>query len=334
MKKILLLIFLISFTLIYFWQGIYIPVDENSTNEEVFSIEKGEGVEEISIELERQGLIKNRNFFRSYVFLTNRSKSLKAGDYLISPSMSVVEIAEKIYKGEILREKITIIEGWNIKDVADYLEEEGFFSSQEFLSLVGSFREHELLSEKFDVLKDKPEERNLEGYLFPDTYYLEKSATPQDVAEIMIGNLDEKIDLEIREEINNQDKSIFEIITMASLLEKEVRTLEDKKIVAGILWKRMEIGMPLQVDATIAYITGRDSTRISKEETQIDSFYNTYKYRGLPLGPICNPGFESILASLYYKDSDYFYYLSTPEGETIFSRTLEEHNISKVKYLK
>ena len=334
MKKILLLIFLILFTLIYFWQGIYISVDENSVDEEVFSIEKGEGVEEISIELERQGLIKNRNFFRSYVFLTNRSKSLKAGDYLVSPSMNVAEIAEKIYKGEILRKKITIIEGWNIRDIADYLEEEGLFSSQEFLSLVGSFREHELLSEKFGVLKDKPEDRNLEGYLFPDTYYLEKSAMPQDVAEIMIGNLDEKIDLEIKEEINNQDKSVFEIITMASLLEKEVRTLEDKKIVAGILWKRMEIGMPLQVDATIAYITGRDSTRISKEETRIDSFYNTYKYRGLPIGPICNPGFESILSSLYYKDSDYFYYLSTPEGETIFSRTLEEHNIAKAKYLK
>ena len=92
--------------------------------------------------------------------------------------------------------------------------------------------------------------------------------------------------------------------------------------------------MPLQVDATIAYITGRDSTRISKEETRIDSFYNTYKYRGLPIGPICNPGFESILSSLYYKDSDYFYYLSTPEGEAVFSRTLEEHNIANAKYLK
>jgi UPF0755 protein len=142
------------------------------------------------------------------------------------------------------------------------------------------------------------------------------------------------VSLEIKEEIERQGKSIFDIITMASLLEKEVRTEEDKKIVAGILWKRMEIGMPLQVDATIAYITGKNSTRISKEETKIDSPYNTYKYKGLPLGPICNPGFESIFASLYYEDSDYLYYLSTPEGETIFSKTLEEHNIAKGKYLK
>ena len=105
-------------------------------------------------------------------------------------------------------------------------------------------------------------------------------------------------------------------------------------MVSGILWKRLENGIPLQVDATISYITGKKTTEISKEETEIDSPYNTYKYKGLPLGPICNPGLESILASIYPEDSEYLYYLSTPTGETIFSKTLQEHNLAKAKYLK
>jgi len=118
------------------------------------------------------------------------------------------------------------------------------------------------------------------------------------------------------------------------LLEKEVKDFEEKKIVAGILWKRMENKIGLQVDATITYITGKKSVKVSKQETEIDSLYNTYKYRGLPLGPISNPGLESIEAAIYPQNSDYWYYLSTPEGETIFSKTLEEHNIAKAKYLK
>ena len=150
----------------------------------------------------------------------------------------------------------------------------------------------------------------------------------------MLENFDLKLTLELRQEIASQEKTIFEIVTMASLLEKEVRTLDDRKLVAGILWKRLENKVPLQVDATVAYITGKKTTKVSKEDTEIDSAYNTYKYLGLPLGPICNPGIESIVASLYPQDSNYWYYLSTPEGETIFSRTLQEHNIAKAKYLK
>jgi len=323
-----------SFTFIYLWQGIYFPVNEESKEENYFLINKGEGTEEISTSLEKSGLIKNRRFFQYYVFLTNRNKSLQAGEYLLSPSMDVAQIVKKICSGEVVERKITIIEGWDIRNIANYLEEEEFFSVEDFIFTVGSSKKHSYFFNKFDVLKDKPEDFGLEGYLFPDTYYLDRSADPEDVAEMMINNLDQKVSLEIKEEIEIQEKSIFDIITMASLLEKEVRTEEDKKIVAGILWKRMEIGMPLQVDATIAYITGKNSTRISREETKIDSPYNTYKYKGLPLGPICNPGFESIFASLYYEDSDYLYYLSTPEGETIFSKTLEEHNIAKGKYLK
>ena len=110
--------------------------------------------------------------------------------------------------------------------------------------------------------------------------------------------------------------------------------MEDKKIVSGILWKRIKAGMPLQVDATISYNTGKNTTKVFRSELQIDSPYNTYKYLGLPKGPICNPGIESITAAIYPEKSGFWYYLSTPEGETIFSATLEQHNIAKAKHLK
>ncbi len=183
-------------------------------------------------------------------------------------------------------------------------------------------------------MKDKPKNLNLEGYIFPDTYEIRKEENLEEIIIKTLQNLDSKLTKDIREDIDQQKRTIFEIITMASMIEKEVRTLEDKKIVSGILWKRLENNMPLQVDATIFYITGKKGTAISIEELKIDSLYNTYKYMGLPLGPICNPGLESIISAVYPEASDFWFYLSTPEGETIFSKTLKEHNIAKAKYLK
>ena len=118
------------------------------------------------------------------------------------------------------------------------------------------------------------------------------------------------------------------------MLEEEVKTIEDKKIVSGILWKRLKIGMPLQVDATILYALGNEPRWLTYDDLKIDSFYNTYKYVGLPPGPIANPGLDSIMAAIYPQESGYWYYLSAPDGKTYFSQTLEEHNLKKVKYLK
>ena len=155
-----------------------------------------------------------------------------------------------------------------------------------------------------------------------------------EIAEKMLLNFDKKLTPQIRTEVQVRGKTVFEVVTMASLLEKEVRSKEDKELAAGVLWKRLEHGIFLQVDATVAYITDKSGTQISRADLEIDSPYNTYVYAGLPLGPISNPGMESILAALYPKENEFWYYLATPKGETLFSRTLEEHNLKKVKYLK
>lgn len=294
-----------------------------------FVVEKGEGAKEISIKLKSEGLIKHSSIFRTYVLFKGLSKKLQAGQYELSPSMNLPSIVKKLSRGEIIKEKITIIEGWNLKNITQYFQDNEISTQEEFLELTKKD-----FSQGLSFLLDKPKDLSLEGYLFPDTYEVIPGASAENIIRKILNNLDQKITPDLREEINQQGKSIFEIITMASLLEKEVRTLEDKKIVSGILWKRLEIGMPLQVDATINYITGKNDDGASFIDLEIDSPYNTYKYYGLPLGPIANPGLDSILAAIYPQDSDYLYYLSDHDGRTIFSETYKEHNAAKAKYRK
>lgn len=281
MKYILVLITIIILAIFFVWYGIYVPKIPGSNEPVIFLVKKGEGAKEISQNLKEQGLIRYSSLFRAYALAKKKAGQLKAGQYELSRAMKVPEIVEKLVSGEVIKKKITIIEGWTIKDIEEYLK-------------LGEIAP------------------SLEGYLFPDTYEILPEDGVEEIVKKMRDNFDKKLTPELREEITSQEKIIPEIIIMASLIEKEVKTLEDKKIVSGILLKRLEIGMPLQVDAAP----------------------DTYRYKGLPLGPICNPGMDSILAAIYPEESNYWYYLSTPEGKTIFSKTLEEHNIAKAKYLK
>jgi len=301
-KIIFLILILLILGSFFIWQGIYLPKDLVG-EEKLFLVEKGQGLFQIAENLEKEGLIKGNFYFRAYALLQGYTRSLQAGEYLLSPSMGIPEIVQKIISGDTAKIAVTIPEGFTVKQI-----EEGLG-----LSLPGE---------------------NLEGFLFPDTYQFPINVNGEEVAVRMRENFDKKLTSDLKEEIEKQGKTIFEIITMASLIEKEVQTKEDKEMVSGIFWKRIELGKPLESCATIAYIKGVDQWRYSFEDTRIDSPYNTYLNPGLPLGPICNPGLESIIAAIYPKSSQYWYYLSTPEGETIFSQTLEEHNIAKAKYLK
>jgi len=282
MKKNLLILILAIFLIVFFlWQGIYLPKNPRLTEKELFLVERGQNLFRIAENLEKEGFIKNRFLFDFYVLAKGAQRKLQAGEYSLSPAMDVAEIAQKIVSGNIVEEEITIIEGWNLKDIGFYFENRGMFRAEEL----------------YDGKKE------LEGYLFPDTYKIRKGESLEEIIEKMRTNFEEKTkNLEITPEI----------IIMASLLEKEVKTKEEKELAAGVLWKRLEVGMPLQVDAAM----------------------ETYARLGLPAGPICNPGLESILASIYPESSEYWYYLSTPDGITIFSKTLEEHNIAKAKYLE
>lgn len=281
MRRVFVFLILLSLAVFFAWQSVYLPSAPGSEKGILFTVEEGEGSKEIALNLEKESLIRWGPIFRGYVLLKGVSKNLQAGIYLLSPSMNIPAIVAKFVSGDVAKEKITIIEGWTLKDIGFYFENKGMFQAEE-------------------LYDEMPE---LEGYLFPDTYWIKRGASLKEIVAKMKANFQEKTkDLEITPEI----------VIMASLLEKEVRTFEDKKIVSGILWKRLENRILLQVDAEMW----------------------TYQNYGLPPGPIANPGLDSILAALYPEKSDYWYYLSTPEGETIFSKTLEEHNIAKAKYLR
>lgn len=313
----------------FFWQGIYLPKNAKSSEQKIFTVEKGQGVKEISQNLEKEGIIKNRIFFRLYALYSRNFLNLQAGDYQLSSSMNIPQIVEKIVRGDVFKITLTFPEGFSLKDIEQKLREAGIDGELNLANYrVGEFKN------EFSFLKNVSEEMSLEGFLFPDTYHFLFGSDTIDIIKLMLNNFDKRFTPELREEIALQKKSIFEIITIASLIEKEAKAKEDKELVSGILWKRLEIGMPLQADATIVYALGEKKDKISIEDTKIDSPYNTYKYKGLPKGPICNPGLESIKAAIYPKESDYLYYLSTPLGETLFSKTLEEHNIKKEKYLR
>ncbi len=340
MKKVFLI--LISFCIIgaglFLWQKVYLPNDPQVIEKQLFFIEKGEGIEQISLNLKNQGLIKNQYLFKFYTFIKGFSGELQRGIYSLSPSMSISEIANKIRTGAVFTKRITIPEGFTIRQIDERFSE--VFNREINLSqfLISDFKD------EFEFLKDAPPNRHLEGFLFPDTYQFCYLVSEEDIVRTILRNFDRRLTSEMRETITKQEKLIFEIIVMASLIEREVQTLEDRKLVSGLFWRRIEINMLLQVDATIAYVlqkrelipedgwTFQEMRREIGRAREIDSPYNTYKHLGLPVGPISNPGTESILAAINPEDSQYLFFLSTPDGETIFSRTLREHNAAKRKY--
>jgi len=189
------------------------------------------------------------------------------------------------------------------------------------------------LKNKYTFLTEIPQGKSLEGYLFPDTYYFAKDATTQDILEKMLKNFNIKMTDALLDEISKQKKTLYDVITMASIIEGEVQTDEDRKIVSGLFWNRLKIGQAFGSDATLEYVLGGNKRQHSLAETKTDSPYNTYLYKGLPPGPVSNPGISAIRAAIYPIETEYNYFLSDPKtGKTIFSKTFEEHVVNKGKY--
>ncbi|MHB8871133.1 MAG: endolytic transglycosylase MltG [Candidatus Doudnabacteria bacterium] len=237
------------------------------------------------------------------------------------------------------------VEGWTISDMASDLEKRGLVTEKDFnAELKAVLSDYDFLGELKDL---NPKPSSLEGYLFPDTYFIASKPTASSVVKKMMDNLEGKITTQMRVDIAKQDRSIYDVLTLASIIEKEVgrntskissvdlqALQEERETVAGIFMNRLRIKMALQSDATIGYITKKNNPQASSSDLLIDSPYNTYKYRGLPPGPISNPSISAIKAAIYYKDTDYLYFLTMKDGTAVYAKTLDEHNANKRKYLK
>ncbi len=229
---------------------------------------------------------------------------------------------------------VTILEGWSIKDIAKHLESRGVFPQDVFIE--ATLQEYD-----YEFLADKPEGHSLEGYLFPDTYRIFADSSPEDLIKRMLDNFDRKLNSDLRAEIESQGKTIFEVVNLAALVEKEAPIdyntgdNEDAKIVAGVFLNRLKGGQALQACASLAFILGEIKPIYSEADTKVDSPYNTYLNRGLPYGPIANPGILAIEAAIYPTETNYNYFL-TPIGtkDMIYSVSYQEHLRNRDKYLR
>ncbi|MFA5128164.1 MAG: endolytic transglycosylase MltG [Patescibacteria group bacterium] len=243
---------------------------------------------------------------------------------------------------------ITIIPGWNLRDIADDWVKKGIVSSTEDVYvLLGkpayNYKAHGETApvlalannpEWAELFADKPNNVSYEGYLMPDTYRVYADATPEDVLKKIFTNLNDKITSEMRAEIKKKNKTFYEILTMASVVQKEAPTKEEMAMVADIFWRRYDKNWALQSCATVNYITGKNDPGVSSGDKDINSLFNTYKYPGLPLGAISNPGRGAIEATINPQNNSYWYFMSDADGVTHWARTLDEHNYNVAKYLR
>lgn len=280
----------------------------------LFTVSSGEPLTTIANDLKAHHLIRSTILFKSLVVLFAGEQKLVAGDYGFAERISTYSIISRITAGrfDLIEVRVTIPEGITMDQMS---------------KILAAKLPHFVVA---DFMKNYPAK---EGYLFPDTYFFMPDATAEKVIETMQKNFEEKIKT-VESKIVAFGKTEKEVITMASILEEEAQTPKDWQIISGILWKRIKIGMALQVDSSLGYVTGKGSNELTTADLKMQSPYNTYTHQGLPPTPIANPGLETITAAVTPTTTPYFYYLSDKNGDIHYAATFAEHIINRQKYLK
>lgn len=302
-----------------------------NNHEILISIDSGSSLTEVSNELEKQGIVKSSKYFTYYTKLKGLEKNIKAGRYAIPPKIGLNELLDKLQNPQNEYVKVTIPEGYNVFQITQKLVKSNLIDKEIFIKIA---------KEGLENFKPYDNKGNisykLEGYLFPDTYFFPEGLNDKDIIDIMIKRFNEKFSDEYRKRAKELGLSLHEVVTIASLIEKEAANDKERKTIAGVIYNRIEKNMPLQIDASVIYgITKgeRHINRLMYKDLESESEYNTYKYKGLPPGPISSPGQASIEAALYPEKHDYLYYVLGEEGH-VFSKTYKEHRRNVEKYIK
>lgn len=298
-----------------------------------FIISTGESARQIGENLAEEGLIKDSFYFKFYLWKSGLKSSIKAGEYNLSSAMNIPGIVNIISKGKIIEKEVTVFipEGLTSAEIEEILAENDLLKKGQLEEAVGEKKLKRYY--KYDFLLDKPKGASLEGYLFPDTYKFYKKTTPEEILEKILNNFDKKVDLEMRAEIARQGKTIFEVLTLASIVQEEANGASDMKIVAGIFQNRLAMGKALEADSTINFITKKNMSQALYSDLEISSPYNTYKNIGLPPGPIDNPELDAIRAVIWPEKNSYLYFLHTPDGKAFYGKTYQNHLRNRAKYL-
>jgi len=324
---IIILIVLLTMLSFALYMRTFMYSQNQITKTTEFTISKGEDVRAVTKSLSEKKIIKKGWPFLLYLKYKGLSGQLIAGVYLIDPKLTPMEVADILTNGKVASKRITIPEGWTINEIGDYLEKNKIVTKKDFIAATKD-------KYNYDFLKSKPDNVGLEGYLFPDTYQISYRESSSDIINKMLKNFGKKTgDSQLTAEIAGSGMSLHQVITLASIVEREASKPEDRKVVAGIFLSRLQEGMPLQSDVTVLYALGVNKKTLTNEETQIASPYNTYVNKGLPIGPINNPGLDSIDAVLNPSMTEYRYFLAA-DGVVYYSKTLAEHQEKVAKYLQ
>ena len=308
----------------FWWKNAIAPVTATETEETLFTVESGMVGQQIGSKLADAGLIKSSNAWKIWTKLQQKKDSnggFKAGTYLVSPDESLPDIADKIWRGEIMQTTFTIPEGWSMKQMAERFESLGYFTAEEFLAAT-----REIPYDKYPWLpQDIP---HLEGFLYPDTYKIssDRTSNPQAIIEAMLDSF-ENIALPVYQQANT-DYSLSEWVSLASVVEKESVVQAERRLIAGVFTARLQQGIRLESDPTVEYGLGIRQTAdkpLTFAQVAIPNPYNTYRNFGIPPTAIASPGIASLKATLNPESTEYLFFVARYDGTHVFSKTLREH---------
>jgi len=341
-----------------FFLSLYLSMHQSELNQPAsddptavsFVVQSGETAADVATRLEEEGLVVNGEVFRRFMTYYGLDTSLEAGTYALRANMTMHEVAETLQHGGGNAVTVTIPEGWRIEQVAWLLEQQGLMRSDDFLAYARTAQYN------YPWLIDRPDGASLEGFLFPDTYELPLQTTPAAVVDLMTSNFNAKVAPEIEGRLggkqlfdintgNYRSMTVYDVIILASIVEREAVVAEERPIIASVYYNRLdpahveETALRLSADPTVQYAKGYDEATgkwwnpmLAGEGQTLDSPFNTFKVQGLPPGPICSPGLASILAVLNPAQTDYLYFHAIGDGSHVFAATLEEHLQNQRKY--
>ncbi len=335
LTKIIIVVAAAAFGITPFW---YIhalsAVDASDNARQMVTIPKGSTVSSIAKALAEKEVIRSPLAFRLYARFHGIAEKMKAGGFVFKKSQDVAQIADVLTRGYGDEVTVTIPEGYTVEDIDALLTEQGLIQSGELVACAKTcdFSAYDFLPKGSGA---SSRGGRLEGYLFPDTYFvLQGEFEPKAFLERLLTTFRRRVPDALGADMQASGHSLHDVLVMASLVEKETKTDEERPVVAEILWKRLDAGMYLGVDAALRYGLGKPTDTITKDDLESVSVYNLRKVKGLPPGAICNPGLESIKAALHPKGTEYWYYLHDRNGRIHYAVTNDEHNLNRAKYLQ
>lgn len=318
----LLALILCVFAALYFGYFLVSPAGTEKT-EQIFVVRKGSGLRTIAAQLEEQGLIKGNNLFMLWAYVKGGARDIKAGEYSLNQSMAPVKILHMLTSGAVKTYSFTIPEGLSAEGIADLLQRRNLVNKRDFVYLI---------RDKALVASYNVEGESLEGYLFPDTYVITRGIGARDLIDLMVKRFWEVFNSLVRGQ--QPTMPVKDIVTLASIVEKETGLAEERPVIASVFLNRLKKRMRLESDPTVIYGLEDFSGDLKRKDLRAPSPYNTYLHRGLPPGPIANPGREALQAVINPVETDYLYFVSKNDGSHHFSSTLKEHNRAVYKYQK